>query len=143
MRGDSFMMVYLAGAIDMVSKEEGANWRLDAIERLGSMGISTFNPMSAFGYVDLDNREAARALVQINEAALRSCHAALFVMSPDKPSIGTPIELAICHNERIPHVVLWVTKDWTLPLPAYLTCYGSKIVQNMQDAMTKIHELAL
>jgi hypothetical protein len=141
MRGDSFMMIYLAGAIDMVSKEEGMDWRLTAIEELRKIGVSTFNPMAAFGYVNLEDPTAASALVRINEAALFQCSAAIFMMSPEQPSIGTPIELFACHHRGIPHVVIWATKDWSVPLPAYLRRYGDKIVGSVKEAVTHIKKL--
>lgn len=122
----------------MVSKEDGANWRLQAISQLRSIGVSSFNPMSAFGFVNLSNRESVKALVEINEAAMLRCNAAIFLMSASQPSIGTPMELLLCHQHGIPTVVIWDTKDWSANLPAYITHYGGKVVADVNAAVDAI-----
>jgi len=128
------MMVYLAGAIDMVSSEQREGWRDAASKMLKSDGISTYNPAAAF-VVDL-GANVAPAIVEINEIALQKCDFALFNMSSSQPSIGTPIELFIAAKLNKSRVVVWDNKHD--PVPAYLAYYGGMIVYTLTDALAVI-----
>lgn len=124
-------MVYMAGAIDMVSSEQREGWRDAAAKELKDDGISSYNPAAAF-VVDLC-ADVASAIVEINEVALRKCDFALFNMSKTQPSIGTPIELYMAAKLNKPRVIVWDKSDE--PIPAYLSYYGDTIVYSLADAI--------
>lgn len=137
------MLVYLAGAIDLVSEEDGKSWRDSVKEMLLSRGISVFDPKGAFS-VYLHNRDDVEALVNINRFVLKKSDYALFLFNPRHNSIGTPIELYLASQVyNIPHIVVWNDPDYheEAPLPAYITAYANKIVFSLSDAVDEIEEL--
>lgn len=139
------MLVYLGGAIDLVDGDIRQGWRDKMKHELKEIGVSTFDPASAFS-VNLHHKEVAESLVKINEVALLSCDHAFFVMGDKYPSVGTPIELYIAKMNNIPHTVIWnpvagsfdanlgipVRKD---PYPAYVNVFADKIVCSFHNAI--------
>lgn len=121
-------LVYLAGAIDLVSKEERNNWRSDAKEILNKYGISTVDPTGTFSYVKsgnvADDKKTAKDLIQINKINMLMSDVVLIVLSANKPSIGTPIELWICVESNKDIVVLWDGD------PNFIPAYIEGLVRN-------------
>jgi hypothetical protein len=140
------MIVYLAGPIDLVDGEQRNAWRERFSGELQNMGISTFNPAAAFGYVPA-SREDAQTLIDINKRAMLFCDFTVIVMGRSMPSIGTPIELYMLHQARKPHVVVWEPSIDSFgsekigkrvahpPLPAYVQGLADKVVHRFGDAI--------
>lgn len=116
------MLVYLAGAIDLVSKEDRNNWRTDAKEALNKVGISTVDPTGTFTYVksgiEIEDAKTSKDLIRINKMNMDMSDIVLMVLSKKLPSIGTPIELYMCHEANKEIVVLW-DGDMNF-IPAYI-----------------------
>lgn len=140
-------MIYLAGPIDLVTKQESSTWREKFANELASRGMSSFNPASAFKLI-LDNEDDAKTLVNINTAALHQTDFVVFVMGKTIPSIGTPMELFMAHMHDIPHVVVWEPQiqsfDSKLPssppvvVPAYISAFAQHVVYRFDDALDYI-----
>lgn len=134
------MMVYLAGAIDLISKKDSKNWRDSVKETLLSKGISTYDPRGAFS-VNLHSKDDVKMLVNINHFVLKRSDYVLFLFNPRYNSIGTPIELYLASQVyNVPHVVVWDDPDYYTgkPLPAYITTYANKVVFTLSDAINEI-----
>lgn len=116
-------LVYLAGAIDLVDEKQRNNWRTSVKECLNEHGISTIDPTGTFSYVrsnnEWDRRKTSLDLIKINKANMMMADVVLVVLSKNKPSIGTPIELWMCAEAKKEVVVFWDT-DSTDFIPAYI-----------------------
>lgn len=138
-------LVYLAGAIDLVSKEERNNWRTDAKKVLNEYGISTIDPTGTFSYVrsesEQDRRKTSLDLIKINKMNMMMADVVLIVLSKDKPSIGTPIELWMCAEAKKEVVVLWDANPTDF-IPAYIEglVHPRDIVYNFERAMELVIE---
>lgn len=128
------MLVYLGGPIDLVSDKDRVNWRWDMKKELIGREISSFDPCSAFKINPCD-KGVAENLVDINKMAMLNCDFAVFVMSREMPSIGTPIELYMASENGLPHVVIWLSDG---PFPAYISGLADTVVRNFDDAMHEI-----
>lgn len=130
-------LVYLGGPIDLVNENDRIQWRKGMADvLLNTYGISTFDPAAAFN-VELRDYQVSRQLVHINEVALSTCDFAVFVMSPNQPSIGTPIELMLAHKQLKPNVVIW-GGDPEKPLPAYVSALAGNVVYTTEQAINAV-----
>lgn len=100
------MLVYLAGPIDLVTEGQRSAWREKFATELAARQISSFNPAAAFRFIP-QNKSDAESLVEINKEAMLRTDFVVLVMGKDMPSIGTPIELYLVKQHKIPHCVIW------------------------------------
>lgn len=131
------IICYLAGPIDL-SKEGFQNWKGICKDTLAKHGITSIDPAGTFTYAQSNNKAdrigTAQSLMAINEFNLVNSDVAIIYISRSVPSIGTPIELKICADRKIPHVVV-IAGDPKLPLPAYVEGLAQHIVYNMDQAL--------
>ena len=131
------MICYLAGPIDL-AKEGFQNWKKECKEVLPKCGITCVDPAGTFTYAQSKDRKdrigTAKALIDINKYNLIRSDVAIILISKTVPSVGTPIELAICAEHKIPHVVV-MDIDADGPLPAYVEGLADKVVNNIDSAM--------
>lgn len=146
------MMIYLGGAIDLVSGETRNAWREKFAGILMSeYGISSFNPAAAFNFNVAGDAEDAEKLIEINRRAMLTCDLAVFVMASDQPSIGTPMELLMAKQEGLPHIVIWNPSIKSFDplfiqaepnmLPAYINGIADEIVYTFDGALAKITQI--
>lgn len=131
------MICYLAGPIDL-SKEGFQNWKGECKSALAKHGITSIDPAGTFTYAQSKNKAdrigTAQSLMAINEFNLINSDVAIIYISRNVPSVGTPIELKICADRKIPHVVV-ITGDPKLPLPAYVEGLAKNVVYNISQAL--------
>ena len=133
-------IVYLAGPIDLVSVTKARHWREIATDRLSSAGYSIYNPVGAF-FVSTLTRPVAKSIVSINNNAMRHSHLFLFAIDDETPSIGTPMELLMLHEQRrINDVFVWYTKKKSKPIPAYLQAHvrEDRLFDTLEEAIDAI-----
>lgn len=128
-------LVFLSGAIDLANKEY-QNWKHEVRARLAEEKIGIVDPAGTFNYIvneenDMEHRATAKALIEINYHGLKNCDFAIIALDEHTPSIGTPIELFMCSQLEIPHVVVWSGKR----KPAYVYGLADQIVNSMDDAI--------
>ena len=158
------MMVYLAGAIDMIQDRKDGDitktWKAKAKEDLANQRISTIDPAGTFNmasqiirYPNLDKFDEfvrdAKKLYDINGYNMFASDVVLMRLG-DEPTIGTPMELMMLaehHNKAIldksPFLVIWW--DSNRPVPYYVGAMISKmsdkdfiLVFNYTDAIESI-----
>lgn len=93
-------LVYLAGPVDAVSREEATDWREVASKHL-LPEFATFSPPGAFRIDGTQaDAETCRALIEINNMAIdRSC---AVLANLRGRSFGTPIEVEFAKSRGIP-----------------------------------------
>src|SRR5690606_27011016 len=109
--GNRIMLVYLAGPIDGVQRQEALDWREDVSQRLNQAGISTFSPAHAFSVVyfggnNPSNEATARAVTKINRYAIGQSSVVLAYLPKDRITIGTIREIEYAVSIGKPVVVL-------------------------------------
>ena len=158
------MMVYMAGAIDMIQDRKDGDitktWKAKAKEELNKSRISTIDPAGTFNmasqiirYPNLDRFDEfvkdAKKLYDINGYNMFASDVVLMRLG-DEPTIGTPMELMMLaehHNKAIldksPFLVIWW--DSNRPVPYYVGAMISKmdnkdfiLVFNYTDAIESI-----
>lgn len=92
------MIVYLAGPIDAVTREEALGWRYEASRRLEAREIATFDPAAAFYGVALKDGPAVRAINRV--AVLQST--AVLANLLDRRGFGTVREIEFACERGIP-----------------------------------------
>ena len=131
------IICYLAGPIDL-SKEGFQNWKSECKSTLAKHGITSIDPAGTFTYAQSNNKAdrigTAQSLMAINEFNLINSDVAIIYISRSVPSVGTPIELKICADRKIPHVVV-ITGDPNLPLPAYVEGLANDVVYSTSQAL--------
>jgi len=105
------MLVYLAGPVDGVQRQEALNWREDASQRLNRAGISTFSPAHAFSVAHFGsngplNKTTARTVTEINRYAISQSSVVLAYLPKDRITIGTIREIEYAISIGKPVVVL-------------------------------------
>lgn len=110
-------LVYLAGPIDLCTKEESRDWRKEAINGLNKAGIATFCPAHAFNWSG--NTDGAEKVININEIALRSSDAVLINLPEGVQTVGTLIELKMA-NDLKKHIVIRTDIKKSLYLEPYI-----------------------
>ena len=130
------MIVYLGGAIDLAGPK-GQDWKTKVKEELKNKGITCIDPAGAFSYARSNNKEdrvgTAQTIIAINKFSLENSNMAIIVINKNVPSVGTPIELKLCADELIPHVVVWDGHHQELPV--YVEGLANKIVYTLEDAI--------
>ena len=154
------MMVYLAGAIDMIQDGDVAKtWKVKANKELNEYRISTIDPAGTFSmasqitrYLNEDKFKEfmrdAKKLYDINGYNMFSSDVVLMRLG-DEPTIGTPMELMMLaehYNKAVldksPFLVIWW--DSNRPVPYYVGAMISKmsedfiLVFNYTDAIKSI-----
>ena len=158
------MMVYMAGAIDMIQDKEERNvaktWKVKANKELNEYRISTIDPAGTFSmgsqitrYSDKDKFDEfvrdAKKLYDINGYNMFASDVVLMRLG-DEPTIGTPMELMMLaehHSkapmDKSPFLVIWW--DSNRPVPYYVGAMISKmddknfiLVFNYADAIESI-----
>ena len=155
------MMVYLAGAIDMIQDGDVAKtWKVKANKELNEYRISTIDPAGTFHMASQIKRypngdkfnefvRDAKKLYDINGYNMFSSDVVLMRLG-DEPTIGTPMELMMLaehHNKAVldksPFLVIWW--DSNRPVPYYVGAMMSKMsdkdfifVFNYTDAIESI-----
>ena len=105
------MLVYLAGPIDGVQRQEALDWRENVSQRLNQVDISTFSPAHAFSVVYFGgnsplNKATARAVTEINRYAISQSSVVLAYLPKDRTTIGTIREIEYAVSIGKPVVVL-------------------------------------
>ena len=158
------MLVYLAGAIDMVQmvndRDVTKTWKTKAKEDLANNRISTIDPAGTFNMASQITRYSnedkfdgfvkdAKKLYDINGYNMFSSDVVLMRLG-DEPTIGTPMELMMLaehHSkapiDKSPFLVIWW--DSNRPVPYYVGAMISKmsdkdfiLVFNYTDAIESI-----
>lgn len=131
------MLVYLGGPIDLANKDY-QNWKVMCKESLKYEGISCLDPAGTFSYARSENSEdrrcTAEKLIKINEFNLLQCDIAIITLSRNVSSVGTPIELKLCKDHGIPHVVFF-DGDPDNMLPAYIEGIADKVTFSIETAI--------
>lgn len=102
------MLVYLAGPIDQVAREDARGWREQVAEVLGTLGLATFSPAHAFNGPGRTDGPALRA---INRAAITASEAVLVVWYKGEFAFETIREIEFARSREIPvfvYTVGWV-----------------------------------
>ncbi len=105
------MLVYLAGPVDGVQRQEALDWREDMSQRLNQAGISTFSPAHAFSVMHFggnspSNKATAQAVTEINRYAISQSSVVLAYLPKDRTTIGTIREIEYAVSIGKPVVVL-------------------------------------
>lgn len=123
------MLVYLAGAIDGVSKEDAEGWRETATHQLLQRRIATYNPAAAFQNVEMDD---AGAVHRIDREAIETCDGMIARVSPGCFGTIREVEYASLAGKV---VVIW---DDGYGLNGHLETQDTFITT---DLLTACHEL--
>lgn len=134
------MLVYLAGPIDGVQRQEALDWREEVSQCLNQDGISTFSPAHAFSVVYFNgnspsNKAMARAVTKINRCAIRQSSVVLAYLPKDRITIGTIREIEYAVSISKPVVVLIERTD----IP-FLSLYDTIQVSDWDEAVDAVIE---
>ena len=138
------MLVYLAGPVDGVQRQEALNWREDVSQRLNQAGISTFSPAHAFSVVYFvgsnspSNKATARAVTDINRYAISQSSVVLAYLPKDRTTIGTIREIEYAVSIGKPVVVLVEHTDIF-----FLSLYDTIQVSDWDEAVNAVIEALL
>lgn len=108
-------LVYLAGPVRSVGRDEAMFWRLQMATRLHRMGIATFNPAAAWDVPNhltngINDLELETSLQSINDIAVAMSNGVV-VAYQGVPSVGTDREIRLAKGLRKPIVVLDLTNQ--------------------------------
>lgn len=134
------MLVYLAGPIDGVQRQEALDWREDVSQRLNQAGVSTFSPAHAFSVVHFggdnpSNEVTARAVTKINRYAIGQSSVVLAYLPKDRITIGTIREIEYAVSIGKPVVVLVERTD-----VSFLSLYDTIQVSGWDEAVGAVIE---
>ena len=134
------MLVYLAGPVDGVQRQEALDWREDISQRLNQVGISTFSPAHAFSVVYFggsspSNKATARAVTEINRYAIDQSSVVLAYLPKDRITIGTIREIEYAVSIGKPVVVLVERTD-----VSFLSLYDTIQVSDWDEAVGAVIE---
>ena len=137
------MLVYLAGPIDGVQRQEALDWREDVSQRLNQVDISTFSPAHAFsvaysGGNSLLNKVTAQAVIEINRCAINQSSVVLAYLPKDRITIGTIREIEYAVSIGKPVVVLVERTDIF-----FLSLYDTIQVSDWDEAVNAVIEALL
>ena len=135
------MLVYLAGPVDGVQRQEALDWREDMSQRLNQAGISTFSPAHAFSVVYFggnspSNKATARAVTEINRYAISQSSVVLVYLPKDRITIGTIREIEYAVSIGKPVVVLIERTD-----TPFLSLYDVIQVSDWDEAVGAVIEV--
>ena len=114
-------LIYLAGAIDNISKVDAQQWREEATEVLSKLGCDVYNPL--LGVMGVGSPEET---IQQNQEALRASDAVLAELWKPTLHYGTVTELEEAVSLNIP-VVAWM--EGVRP-PLYLRRHAAVIIES-------------
>lgn len=100
----STQLVYLSGAIDVVSAAEAAGWRSMATDTLNQYDISTFSPLAAFCVSTTPegiSQRLAKKISTINRAAILVSDVMLANLSSNQRMLGTIREIEVARQANI------------------------------------------
>jgi nucleoside 2-deoxyribosyltransferase len=138
------MLVYLAGPVDGVQRQEALDWREDVSQRLNQAGVSTFSPAHAFSVVyfssnNPSNKAAtARAVTEINRYTISQSSVVLAYLPKDRITIGTIREIEYAVSIGKPVVVLVERTDIS-----FLSLYDTIQVSDWDEAVGAVIEVLL
>ena len=135
------MLVYLAGPIDGVQRQEALDWRENVSQHLNQVGVSTFSPAHAFFMVYFGgnsplNKATARAVTKINRYAIRQSSVVLAYLPKDHITIGTIREIEYAVSIGKPVVVLVERTD-----VSFLSLYDTIQVSDWDGAVDAVIEV--
>ena len=127
-------LIYLAGAIDNISKVDAQQWREEATEVLSKLGCDVYNPL--MGVMGVGSPEET---IQQNQEALRASDAVLAELWKPTLHYGTVTEVEEAVSLNIP-VVAWTEG---IKVPIYLRRHESvTIVVTKQNAFYNVAQMA-
>lgn len=134
------MLVYLAGPVDGVQRQEALDWREGVSQRLNRTGISTFSPAHAFSVVYFgdnspSNKATARAVTEINRYAINQSSVVLAYLPKDRITIGTIREIEYAVSIGKPVVALIEHTD-----VSFLSLYDTIQVSDWDEAVKAVIE---
>ncbi len=135
------MLVYLAGPIDGVQREEALDWREGVSQYLNRTGISTFSPAHAFSVVYFNsngpsNKVTARTVTEINRYAISQSSVVLAYLPKDRITIGTTREIEYAISIGKPVVALVEHAD-----VSFLSLYDTIQVSDWDEAVGAVIEV--
>ena len=86
-------LVYLGGAIDYAKSEDRKGWRDMTATVLASFGISSYNPLEAFTFINTGSVELASQLKDINDVAMMNSEYSIFYLPKSVNTVGSIVEL--------------------------------------------------
>lgn len=137
------MLVYLAGPVDGVQRQEALDWRESVSQCLNQAGVSTFSPAHAFSVVYFgsnspSNKATAQAVTEINRYAISQSSVVLAYLPKDRITIGTIREIEYAISISKPVVVLVERTD----VP-FLSLYDTIQVSDWNEAVSAVGEALL
>ena len=98
------MLVYLGGPIDSARNlDDEIEWRSDVRVRLRERGITTFDPLVAWGGYCSD-RKVAESIAAMDLKVIKECD--LLLARYSLASFGTSVEVGVAVSINIP-IILW------------------------------------
>ena len=135
------MLVYLAGPVDGVQRQEALDWREGVSQRLNRAGISTFSPAHAFSVVYFNSngpsiKTTAQAVTEINKYAISQSSVVLAYLPKDRITIGTIREIEYAVSIGKPVVVLVERTD-----VSFLSLHDTIQVSDWDEAVGAVIEV--
>lgn len=135
------MLVYLAGPVDGVQRQEALDWRESVSQCLNQAGVSTFSPAHAFSVVYFggngpSNKATARAVTEINRYTISQSSVVLAYLPKDRITIGTIREIEYAVSIGKPVVVLVERTD-----VSFLSLYDTIQVSDWNGAVGAVIEV--
>ena len=128
-------LCYLAGPVRSM-EDLGAGWRKDCGEALASLGISAFNPSSAFDRPIFVERAVAAQIEAVNRAAIDNSQAVIAMIDRRSLNIGTIREVEYARVKGLP---VWVVSDEELD--GKISVFDLDIVKSWQAAVADIRTI--
>lgn len=126
------MRVYLAGAVELVSREHAEQWR-DKVRRLAEQ-YTEWQPVDPLTYEE-DGADANQ-IFNLDRHLLLSCGAVL--LDARQPGWGTGTELSWAHEANIPVIAWGVDRE---AAPTFLRVQATIIEKNLGDAVLRVGEV--
>lgn len=124
-------VVYLAGPIDAVSRNDAMGWRDQVAGLLSREDITSYNPCAAFTNGHL---QTADTIDRINRTAIQACDAMIARFTVKAPSVGTPREIELAKSLHKP-VVIWADDEG---FRRHLAAYDVEVVFSPEAAIRSI-----
>lgn len=109
-------MCYLARPLDLDGDTGYAEWVADRVtDAMGAIGLVAYSPAEAF--LIPSGAHPNGEIAQINQLALSRCRG-MIVLFPERPSVGTGLELQMAQDRGLPVLVVTtmatIEKSWSL-----------------------------
>lgn len=126
--------VYLAGAIDGVSREQATGWRAKATEALWKADIGAIDPTKT---LDAKGMCEPNFVIYASYIAVRGADILLVEMdNPAHGYIGTAVEMAWAWERKKP-IIVWGTANRH---SHFLRYYATRIFDTLEEAIAHIIE---